>query len=183
MKKKISNSRSPFILITGGARSGKSRFAIDCAKHLSPPIVYIATCTVGGDKEMQERVARHREERPPHWKTIESPSDLARCVGRLKGKAGGILIDCLTMHLAGLIRGNTDAVILRKIRHLCRAALSVSCPVILVTNEVGSGIVPANALARRFRDCAGSANQIAAGCADQVFLLVSGVPIQIKGDR
>ncbi len=172
------------ILVTGGSRSGKSRFATDMAKRFGGRIVYIATCKAGNDQEMKRRIARHRQDRPAHWKTVESPADPARSVGRLKGTAGGVIIDCLTMYVSDLLmRGDSDAVILRKVRRLCKAAVGISCPVIVVTNEVGSGVVPDHALGRRFRDCAGLANQIAAGCADQVFLLVSGIPSQIKGGR
>ncbi|MBI3083319.1 MAG: bifunctional adenosylcobinamide kinase/adenosylcobinamide-phosphate guanylyltransferase [Candidatus Omnitrophica bacterium] len=171
-----------FILITGGTRSGKSRFAVELAGRFNSRIVYLATCRSGRDGEMRERIARHRRARPRGWTTIEHPRDLAGTITRLRGKAGGLIIDCLTMYVAELVvRGESDAAVQRKVRALCRAIRRVSYPVIMVTNEVGSSVVPEQELGRRFRDLAGLANQIAAGFADHVFLLVAGIPLALKG--
>jgi len=172
--------RNRFILVTGGARSGKSRFAVGLAKRLGRRIVYLAT-GAATDDEMCSRIARHRIQRPRAWRTIESPDDPARAIARLRGSIDGLLMDCLTLHVSTLLmRGDTDRAIERRVRRLCEVIHSTRCPVILVTNEVGTGVVPASALGRRFRDIAGVANQIAAGVADEVYLLVAGIPLQIK---
>jgi adenosylcobinamide kinase/adenosylcobinamide-phosphate guanylyltransferase len=172
--------RNRFILVMGGARSGKSRFAVGLAKRLGRRIVYLAT-GAATDEEMRARIARHRAQRPRAWRTIESAEDPARAIARLTGAVDGLLMDCLTMHVSTrLVRGDTDRAIERHIRRLCETLRRVRCPVILVTNEVGTGVVPPSALGRRFRDVAGVANQIAAGAADDVYLLVAGIPLQIK---
>jgi adenosylcobinamide kinase/adenosylcobinamide-phosphate guanylyltransferase len=172
--------RNRFILVTGGARSGKSRFAVKLAKRFGRRIVYLAT-GAATDDEMRQRIARHRTQRPRAWRTIESPDDPARAIARLKGPIEGLLMDCLTMHVSTLlVCGETDRAIERRVRRLCEVIRRARCPVILVTNEVGTGVVPASALGRRFRDVAGVANQIAAGFADEVYLLVAGIPLQIK---
>lgn len=167
-------------LITGGTRSGKSRFALEAAGRLGRRIVYLATCQAA-DGEMRRRVVRHQRQRPKSWTTIEHPADPAQAIARLDGKVEGVILDCLTLYVSELLlRGHSDAAIQRQVRRLCQAARRVSCPVLMVTNEVGSSVVPDHELGRRFRDLAGLANQIAADCADQVFLLVAGIPVQIK---
>jgi len=172
--------RHRFILVTGGARSGKSRFAVGLAKRLGRRVIYLAT-GAATDEEMRSRIARHRAQRPRAWRTIESPDDPARAITRLTGAVDGLLMDCLTMYVSMLlVRGETDRAIERRVRELCEAIRRARCPVILVTNEVGMGVVPATALGRRFRDLAGLANQIAAGVADEVYLLVAGLPLRIK---
>lgn len=172
--------RHRFILVTGGARSGKSRFAVGLAKRLGRRIVYLAT-GAATDEEMRSRIARHRAQRPRAWRTIESPDDPARAITQLTGAVDGLLMDCLTMYVSTLlVRGETDRAIERRIRGLCEAIRRVRYPVILVTNEVGMGVVPATALGRRFRDLAGIANHIAASKADEVYLLVAGLPLRIK---
>lgn len=173
--------QSHFTLVTGGTRSGKSRFAVELATRLDRRIAYIATCGAS-DQEMRQRIARHRRARPPHWKTIEHPADPAKTLRQLNGKIGGALLDCLTMYVSELlVQGHSDRSIQRKIRELCSAIHQASYPVVIVTNEVGDGIVPEYELGRRFRDLAGLANQIAARSADQVFLLIAGLPLQLKG--
>jgi adenosylcobinamide kinase/adenosylcobinamide-phosphate guanylyltransferase len=131
---------------------------------------------------MRQRIARHQSERPAQWKTIEPPADPATVIGRLNGSADGLILDCLTMYVAQLLTaGASDARIEQRIRRLCQASRDAPCPVILVTNEVGCGVVPAFPLGRRFRDLAGIANQIAAACAEEVYLLVAGIPLLMKG--
>jgi adenosylcobinamide kinase/adenosylcobinamide-phosphate guanylyltransferase len=173
------------ILVTGGTRSGKSRFAVHLAKRFGQRVSYIATCRAM-DREMRERIAAHQRQRPKPWTTIEPPIDPTEALARLNGKrnVNGIIVDCLTMYVSELVmRGDSDRVIQRKVRRLCQAIRRCSCPVVVVTNEVGSSIVPAYAVGRRFRDLAGMANQIAAGFADQVFLLIAGIPLQVKGGQ
>ncbi|MBI3318979.1 MAG: bifunctional adenosylcobinamide kinase/adenosylcobinamide-phosphate guanylyltransferase [Candidatus Omnitrophica bacterium] len=169
-----------FIVVTGGTRSGKSRFAVDLAKRVSGRVVYLATCEAA-DKEMRQRIVRHQRQRPKSWRTIEHPTDPARALTQLPAATGGVLIDCLTMYVSGLlVRGDSDVQITQKIRRLCTAIRRAPFPVILVTNEVGFGIVPEYPLGRRFRDLAGLANQLAAASADHVVLMVAGIPLWIK---
>ena len=170
-----------FILITGGTRSGKSRFAVELAKSFGRKIAYVATGKAT-DEEMRRRIARHRAQRPRSWRAIES-SEPANAILQVKEATDGIILDCLTMYVsARLVRGETDRAIERHVRALCEAIRRCACPVIVVTNEVGAGVVPASALGRRFRDVAGVANQIAAGLADDVYLLVAGIPMKLKSN-
>ncbi len=173
-----------FILVTGGTRSGKSRFAVHLARRFGRRVVYIATCNVAdADAEMRQRIARHQLDRPRSWRTVEHPPDPAHTLRHLKGKAAGAILDCLTMYVsARLVRGDSDAVIAQNVRRLCDAIRRVSYPVIVITNEVGSSVVPDHPLGRRFRDLAGLANQIAASCADDVVLMVAGIPLRVKGE-
>lgn len=170
-----------FILITGGTRSGKSRFAVNLAKRWGQRIVYLATCHAA-DWEMRQRITRHQRQRPTHWRTIESPADPVKTLLTLGGNTDGVVIDCLTIYVSTLlIEGRSDAAIQQRVRQLCEAIRRVPYPVAIVTNEVGSSVVPDHELGRRFRDVAGLANQIAADLADLVVLLVAGIPVYVKG--
>ncbi len=171
-----------FVLITGGARSGKSRFAVELAQGFHRRILYVATGKIS-DPEMRQRILRHRRQRPPHWQTIEPPCDPAGVLLHLDHRVGGVLMDCLTLYLSDLLmQGDSDAMIQRKLRRLLSAIRRVSVPVIMVTNEVGSGLVPEHPLGRRFRDLAGMANQQAAQVADCVVWMVSGIPVALKSE-
>ena len=175
-----SDSWPRLTLLIGGVRSGKSRFAVELAKRFNGRIVYVATCQPQ-DRAMRRRIAHHRQERPTPWRTIEHPANLASTLVRLDGHAEGAIIDCLTMYVSELLMARqTDAAIRQRIERLCETIHTRPYPVIMVTNEVGSGVVPAHPLGRRFRDVAGLANQIAARCADQVYVLVAGIPTLIK---
>ena len=175
------NRPAHFVLVTGGSRSGKSRFAVDLAKGLGQRIAYLATCRVA-DREMQRRVTHHQHARPASWRTIEPPADPVRAIAKLDKTVDGIIIDCLTMYVSGLLtKRHSDTAIQQRIRRLCQAIQRVSYPVIMVTNEVGAGVVPTHRLGRRFRDLAGLANQMAAHDADQVVVLIAGIPMQLKG--
>ena len=168
-------------LITGGTRSGKSRFAVELAQRCGTRIVYVATGRAT-DREMQRRIARHRRERPRHWRTIEHPADPARSLSRLDGTADGAIVDCLTMYVSALLLAKqSEAEIARQVTRLCAAARRARCPVVLVTNEVGSGLVPEYPLGRTFRDLAGRMNQLTAQQADVVYLMVAGLPLLVKG--
>lgn len=174
------NPTGRFILVTGGTRSGKSRFAVDLAKGFGRHIVYVATCRAA-DREMRQRIAHHRRQRPAHWKTIEPPADPTKVLAHLHGKSEGLILDCLTMYVSQLLMaGRSDAMIQQHVRRLCHAIRRASYPVIVVTNEVGSGVVPEFPMGRRFRDLAGLANQTAAAFADDVYLLVAGIPMRIS---
>jgi adenosylcobinamide kinase/adenosylcobinamide-phosphate guanylyltransferase len=164
------------VLVTGGARSGKSRFALGLAGSLAPPRFYLATAEAL-DEEMALRIATHRKERGPDWHTIEEPIAIAS----LLSQPGPVVVDCLTLWVSNLLtRECSDAELTRAIRGFSEAFAVADNPVIAVTNEVGLGIVPDNALARRFRDAAGSLAQQVAGVADRVVLMCAGLPIEVK---
>jgi adenosylcobinamide kinase/adenosylcobinamide-phosphate guanylyltransferase len=163
-------------LVLGGARSGKSKYAESLITALPPPWVYVATAEAL-DAEMAERIAVHRARRGGDWRTIEAPHDLA---GALAAPAGApVLVDCLTLWLSNrmLAQADVDADTDRLEDALDRRA----SPAVLVSNEVGFGIVPDNALARRFRDLQGRLNQRMAARADRVVLMVAGLPLTVKG--
>jgi adenosylcobinamide kinase / adenosylcobinamide-phosphate guanylyltransferase len=163
-------------LVLGGARSGKSKYAESLITALPPPWVYVATAEAL-DVEMAERIAGHRARRGDDWRTIEAPHDLA---GALAAPAGApVLVDCLTLWLSNrmLAQADVDA----EIASLEDALERRASPLVLVSNEVGSGIVPDNALARRFRDLQGRLNQRMAARADRVVLMVAGLPLTVKG--
>jgi len=162
-------------LVLGGARSGKSRYAESLIAKLPPPWVYIATAEAG-DAEMAARIAAHRARRGPDWRTVETPRDLAGALAACD--AAPVLVDCLTLWLSNLMLANAeiDAETVR----LEDALAAAKAAVVLVANEVGSGIVPEHALGRRFRDLQGVLNQRMAARADRVILMVAGLPLTVK---
>jgi adenosyl cobinamide kinase/adenosyl cobinamide phosphate guanylyltransferase len=161
------------VLLTGGARSGKSRLAVRLASRSGAPVVVIATAEAR-DEEMADRIRRHRAERPLGWVTVEEPIDLQGALVRASEDACA-LVDCLTLWIANLMeRGLFDAEIEERTRKAASLAAARAAPTIAVTNEVGSGIVPANALARRYADVLGRVNLAWAEEADRVLLVVSG---------
>jgi adenosylcobinamide kinase/adenosylcobinamide-phosphate guanylyltransferase len=174
------NKDQKVVIITGGARSGKSRFAQELAMRWETEVIFIATAAVR-DKEMEKRIARHRQSRPRHWRTIEETRDLVGAIEALGDKSKTIIIDCITLWLSNLMEGgHEDKGIRQEARRLGELLQGSFHSCILVTNEVGSGIVPDNALARRFRDMAGEVNQILASCADECYLMAAGIPVKIK---
>ena len=167
------------VLLTGGARSGKSRWAAQMAEEGMPPVTFVATAQVS-DEEMRARIQRHQAERPPSWRTVEEATDLTR-VFDMEGLHGTVLVDCLTIYVSNhLLAGHLEEQILDHMRQVCELVKKASFRVIVVTNEVGWGIVPEHPLGRRFRDVAGLANQLVAEYADEVYLVVSGIPVRIK---
>ena len=163
------------VYVTGGARSGKSRFAEAWAAKQSASVTYLATAQAFDD-EMRERIERHRADRPAHWPTLEEPLNVPQALAELQGV---ILLDCLSLWVSNLLLADLeDAAILERVDALLAQANSKT--LILVSNEVGSGIVPDNALARRYRDLLGWANQRAAAAADEAYVLVSGLPLRLK---
>jgi adenosylcobinamide kinase/adenosylcobinamide-phosphate guanylyltransferase len=164
-------------LVLGGARSGKSRQAVDLAMQSPPPWVMIATAEAR-DQEMQRRIARHREERGPGWLTVEAPIDVAGAVAEAPAVAA-LVVDCLTLWLSNLMLGGHD--IDQETARLGDALAARRAPTILVGNEVGLGIVPDTALGRDFRDRAGALNQNIGARADRVVLMVAGIPMTVKG--
>jgi adenosylcobinamide kinase/adenosylcobinamide-phosphate guanylyltransferase len=171
----------PTILITGGSRSGKSGYALALGEKLGGQNnIFIATC-VPSDEEMQKRVQRHKLERGPHWHTIEEPLDLPKAIDQAGAHAEVMLIDCLTLWVSNLMAAHEDDdLLLDKVQMLCSALDSPPCPIVLVTNEVGAGIVPENPLVRRFRDLAGWTNQLVAAACRQVFWMVAGIAVPVK---
>lgn len=164
-------------LVLGGARSGKSRYAESAVMASRPPWLYVATAEPLDD-EMAARIAEHRERRGHNWQTIEAPLDLAGAIATTPA-SGTILIDCLTLWLSNLMFKERD--IDAEIERLEAAMTARKAPVVLVSNEVGFGIVPDNAQARRFRDLQGRLNQRIAARADRVVLVVAGLPMFVKG--
>jgi adenosylcobinamide kinase/adenosylcobinamide-phosphate guanylyltransferase len=164
------------ILITGGARSGKSVRAEARAKSFAGKPVYIATAEAL-DTEMRERIARHRARRGSEWIEHETPLDLVPALKATDG-GGARLIDCLTLWLSNLMHAERDWS--KETTELAEVLQAQKSPVVLVSNEVGLGIVPDNALARRFRDVAGLMNQMIAQAADEVEFIVAGLPMRVK---
>ena len=164
-------------LVLGGARSGKSRYAESLITALPPPWIYVATAQAG-DEEMAARIAAHRARRGEGWQTIDAPHDLA---GTIEAAPAGtpVLVDCLTLWLSNRMLAEAD--LDREIGALDQALRHRAAPVVAVSNEVGFGIVPDNALARRFRDRQGGLNQRLAVRADRVVLVVAGLPLFVKG--
>jgi adenosylcobinamide kinase / adenosylcobinamide-phosphate guanylyltransferase len=163
-------------LVLGGARSGKSRHAEALVTAAGPPWVYVATAQAG-DAEMAARIAHHRARRGAGWHTIEAPHDLAAAIAA--APTGRLLVDCLTLWLTNRMLAEAD--IEAETGELEAALSSRKVPVMVVSNEVGSGIVPDNALARRFVDLQGRLNQRIAARADRVVLVVAGLPLIVKG--
>lgn len=164
-------------LVTGGCRSGKSRYAQALAESLAPSRVMLATAEAFDD-EMRDRISRHQSDRDETWRTIESPIDI---VAHLEQPGEVVLVDCLTLWVSNhLCNDVSDADMQAASRALVDRLQQVTGPVVLVTNEVGMGIVPMNALARRFRDHTGFLSQRIAEVADRVVLTVAGIPMVIK---
>ncbi len=166
----------PVILVTGGARSGKSTRAETRVSEFAGRPVYIATAEAL-DEEMHERIARHRTRRGNDWIEREVPIALVAALDETDG-AGARLVDCLTLWLSNLLHAGRDW--RTEAERLAAALVRQRSPVVLVTNEVGMGIVPDNALAREFRDAAGLLNQTIARVADEVEFVVAGLPLRMK---
>jgi adenosylcobinamide kinase/adenosylcobinamide-phosphate guanylyltransferase len=167
---------APLILVLGGARSGKSRHAERLIAEYAPPWTYLATAETLDD-EMRERISQHRARRDARWQTIETPHALSDAV-RQAAPDQPLLIDCLTLWLSN--RLHVDADIEQELVVLLEALDARSAAIIIVSNEVGLGIVPDNALSRRFRDAAGIANQMIAARADRVEFIAAGLPLRLK---
>jgi len=167
-------------LIIGGARSGKSRLAAERARASGLPVRFIATATAGDD-EMAERIRRHRAERPADWRTVEVGRDLGAALADAARPGCCVVVDCLTLWLGGLIDA-PEALDSASAAFLAALA-DADGEIILVTNEVGQGVVPDNACARRFRDAAGRLHQAVAARCERVTLVTAGLPLTLKGDR
>lgn len=163
-------------LVIGGARSGKSAYAESLAKDAKSP-VYVATAE-HTDGEMSERIALHRDRRGKLWRTVEEPVQLSAVIALADERNGFVLVDCLTVWLNNLLFHDED--IEAHLSALAETLTETRGHVVLVANEVGLGIVPENALARRFRDIAGRVNQAIARIADEVVFMTAGLPMQLK---
>lgn len=166
-------------LILGGARSGKSRFAENLAIESGLPVTYLATAEAG-DREMVERIARHRQERPGGWTTVEEPTALGRVLRCQAGSGACIIVDCLTLWLSNLL-AESEQTMRKELDELLSVLPGLPGQILLVSNEVGLGIVPDNPLARRFRDEAGRLNQALAAQCERVTFVAAGLPMCLKG--
>jgi adenosylcobinamide kinase/adenosylcobinamide-phosphate guanylyltransferase len=183
--------RGLFILVTGGARSGKSNYAESIAAQSGKKVIYIATAT-GNDREMRQRIAAHRAGRPASFITIEEPYYPHRIVEKEDHTGTFFLIDCLTLLVSNHLLLEDDGAapgevymersekFLADMKQLAAVLRGSRGAVLLVTNEVGMGIVPANIISRIYRDTAGRANQLAAAAADRVWLVACGLPLVLK---
>jgi len=168
------------ILVLGGARSGKSRHAQSLAEAMTPTGCFIATAQAW-DAEMRDRIVRHQADRDARWTTVEAPLALPEALAA-HGRADRVLlVDCLTLWLTNLLLGEADLTAAGDA--LVAAIADAPGPIVLVSNEVGFGIVPDNALARRFRDAQGSLNQRLARVCDATDLVVAGLPLRLSGEK
>jgi adenosylcobinamide kinase/adenosylcobinamide-phosphate guanylyltransferase len=163
-------------LVLGGARSGKSRYAESLIAAYRPPWIYVATAEPLDD-EMRARIAEHRVRRGADWRLVEAPRDIAGAIA-CAPTGNAVLVDCLTLWLSNLVLADAD--VEAESNRLDDALAQARGPVVLVSNEVGFGIVPANALAREFRDAQGFLNQRIAAVAARVVLMVAGLPLVVK---
>lgn len=176
------------VLVTGGARSGKSSFGEKYAARYGKKVAYIATSQIW-DEEMEFRVKLHRKRRPADWHTYEAPYDAHKAVEEAaQGGCDMILFDCLTVYTSNLLcslesiddSAKNYLLVQKSCQSLIEAVKKYPCTMVVVTNEVGAGIVPENHLAREFRDLAGLANQMMAEASEEVYLTVAGIPVNIK---
>lgn len=174
---------SEIILILGGARSGKSRFAQQLATELGERVLFIAT-GVPMDEGMRRRIELHQKARPKTWRTLETPTGVARAIGEHIKDADVVVLDCLTFLVSNLMDNETEESealekkITAELSELLEQKKTAS--LIIVSNEVGMGVVPAYPLGRAYRDLLGRANQFIARCADRVYLMIAGIPLELK---
>ena len=182
------------ILVTGGARSGKSSFAEQLLAGFGSEVGFIATAQTL-DAEMEDRIAKHRRQRPESWRTFEAPTRPSAIIAAHGEAFAALLLDCLTVMITNRMLAQTmdwdqptvaqlnavEADVLAEIEAILAAASAGRADLIAVTNEVGCGIVPINPLSRFFRDCAGRVNQRMAAAAAEVYWVVAGIPVRIKG--
>ena len=175
----MSRLKQKVIFVTGGAKSGKSSFVLgEAAKHHGQK-AFIATAEAL-DEEMKSRIEKHKGERGEGWDTFEEPLHISEAIEKLVGRYRVIVLDCLTLWLSNAMHRNAD-IELETENLLNTLRKKPDALIYIVSNEVGTGIVPENKLAREFRDLAGTMNQRVAGACDEVFMVVAGIPIKIKG--
>jgi adenosylcobinamide kinase/adenosylcobinamide-phosphate guanylyltransferase len=177
------------ILIIGGARSGKSRLAMELARKSGKPVLFVATATAG-DEEMAQRIARHREERPSGWRTIEVTTDIGKHVKKEIGEAKLVIVDCITLLVNNIFseggypvtapdEARLEKRIASEINSLIECVKGAAAIFIVISNEIGLGLVPAAKMSRLYRDLLGKANQMLAASANEVYLMVAGLPVRI----
>jgi adenosylcobinamide kinase/adenosylcobinamide-phosphate guanylyltransferase len=167
-------------LVLGGARSGKSRYAVEQAAQSGGRVAFLATARVL-DGDMAARIARHRAERPARWTTLEEPQDIVGACRRAATAHDLIIVDCATVWVANLMeRGDDDAAVLAAADDLAKLLRERVVSLLVVSNEVGGGVHPSTALGRRFRDLLGFVNQRLASAADRVTLMVAGLAMTVK---
>ena len=167
------------VLITGGARSGKSRYAEKRALGLGPRLLYLATGEAG-DEEMARRITEHKKRRGENWITVEEPLEVGKALLAHQGKIDCVVVDCLTLWVSNLLIRRGEEGVKSAVKDLVDKSAHFDFHLLLVANEVGWGIVPDNALARQFRDLAGWANQQIGAVATEVILMVAGAPLTVK---
>ncbi len=179
------------ILIIGGARSGKSHYAQELALKSAQPVLFVATAEAG-DEEMRQRIEEHRKARPSVWSTLEVTTRVGNQIRQKVGKAQTVIVDCLTLLVNNIFRQHSDPTgelidapliekeVMAEIGELVDCINQVNASFIIVSNEVGLGLVPANRMSRLYRDLLGKANQILAQQVDEIYLMVAGWPLQIK---
>jgi adenosylcobinamide kinase/adenosylcobinamide-phosphate guanylyltransferase len=165
-------------LITGGARSGKSFFALEYAEGIGEKRIFAATAQAH-DAEMVERIHKHKLERGKDWDVLEEPLEISSWLNENASKYDVVLLDCLTLWLTNVMLSETHD-LEAEVESLLGSFKNAGCSIVAVSNEVGMGIVPENALAREFRDHAGRLNRLVAELASEVYLVVSGIPVKIK---
>jgi adenosylcobinamide kinase/adenosylcobinamide-phosphate guanylyltransferase len=172
----------PIRFVLGGCRSGKSNYALNYANtHWQPPKCFIAT-SEPLDHEMQVRIANHQKERGPDWHTIECPIKICDTIQKESQKYSGMLLDCITLWINNLMCRDMDGISIKKqILLLIEGLKKTTCPILIVSNEVGMGIVPENAMARQYRDLVGYCNQQIALISEHVVFMVAGIPMTLKG--
>ncbi len=192
-KKQEAKTENRLVMVTGGARSGKSRWAEHILKEQGGGVLYVATA-LAIDEEMQDRIKKHRARRTDHWRTLEGYSNLAECIRKTRLFREAILLDCLTIMVTNLLLDEikdfdrvtpreaeqAETRIEQEVVSLLKALREIESTAVIVTNEVGMGLVPDNPLGRLFRDVCGRMNQMVAAEADEVYLVVSGIPVRIK---
>ncbi len=169
-------------LVLGGAKSGKSDFALAEAERLADDRVFLATAEAL-DEEMAARMAAHQARRGPDWRTVEEPLELAARLADIDRPGRVVIVDCVTLWLSNLVTraGLDPAAALTRVNELARLLPRLGADLVVVSNEVGGGVVPADELSRAWRDLAGRANQILAAAATRVTLVVAGLPLDLKG--
>jgi len=178
---KNTNTTPRSLLILGGCRSGKSAYAEQWLADRFARKLYVATLALGDDAEMAARAARHQQRRDGSWTTVEAPLQLVEILRDHQHQADAILVDCLTMWITNrILADQDDQTIENEVERLATTVTRLACPVALVANEVGLGLVPDNPLGRRFRDLAGRANQRLAAACDRVIFVAAGLPLVLK---